>query len=58
MTIDTEPPYEYVAQQLTRTTTHEHIAPSLIAFVKSPIAPSVVTVVRSPMTYRTRYGVN
>ena len=50
MTIDTKSPDQSVAQQLTTTTAHERIAPSLIAEVKSSIAPSVVAVVKSPMT--------
>jgi len=49
--IDTKSPDQYVAQQLTATTTHElfkcPIAPSLhVAVVKSHIAPSVVAVVK------------
>ena len=49
MTIDTKSPDQSVAQQLTTTTTHELIAPLLIAVVKSPIAPSVVADVKSPL---------
>ena len=37
MTIDTKSHDQSVAQQLTTTTTHELIAPSLIPVVKSPM---------------------
>ena len=49
MTIDTKSLDQSVAQQLTTTTAHKVIAPSLIVEVKSPIAPSVVAVVKYPM---------